>query len=63
LTIQRPADLRPGQTILYKAKPHRIFSITPQRDQVHGRLYHLELEADGERVSVTVREGAKVETV
>jgi translation elongation factor P/translation initiation factor 5A len=56
-----PADLRVGQYIIYRSKPHRILSITSQRDQVHGRLYHLELEADGERVSLTVREGVEVE--
>jgi translation elongation factor P/translation initiation factor 5A len=51
-------DLRVGQYILYDSRPYRILSITSHRDQVHGRLYHLELMADGERVSLTVREGA-----
>jgi translation elongation factor P/translation initiation factor 5A len=58
-----PKDLHTGQVILYNSKPHRILSITSQRDQVHGRIYHLELEADGQRVKLTVREGAVLEMV
>jgi translation elongation factor P/translation initiation factor 5A len=54
-------DLRTGQTIIYKGRPYRILSITSHRSEVWGRIYHLELEADGERVSLTVREGITLE--
>jgi endonuclease IV len=60
-TCVLPSAICEGMTIIYQGRPHRILSITSHRDQVHGRLYHLELETDGERVSLTVREGVEVE--
>jgi translation elongation factor P/translation initiation factor 5A len=58
-----PKDLRVGDVIMHAGRPYRITAITSHRDQVHKRLYYLELTADGQRVSLTVREGAKIETL
>jgi translation elongation factor P/translation initiation factor 5A len=56
------AELRTGQIILYNSRPHRITAITSHRDQVHGRLYMLELESPSGKVRLTVREGAEFTT-
>ncbi len=58
--MMRVQDIQPGDVITYNTKSYRVTVITSHRDQVHGRIYHLELEADGERVSVAVREGALI---
>jgi translation elongation factor P/translation initiation factor 5A len=58
-----PSAIREGMTIIFQGRPHRILSITSHRDQVHKRLYLIELKADGERVRLTVREGALIDIV
>jgi translation elongation factor P/translation initiation factor 5A len=55
-----PKNLKVGDVIMHGGRPYRITAITSHRDQVHGRLYYLELEADEQRVSLTVREGALI---
>jgi hypothetical protein len=55
------STLLPGDKIQYKGKCHTVIAIKSWSDQIHGRVYALDLEAQGKQVRISVVEGAGLE--
>ncbi len=53
--------LLPGDRIQYKGKCHTVIAIKSWSDQVHGRVYALDLEVAGKALRISVVEGAELE--
>ena len=59
--MPNPSTLLPGDKILYKGKCHTVVAIKRWSDQIHGRVYALDLEARGKQVRISVVEGTELE--
>ncbi len=53
--------LKIDDKVLYNGKCHTIVAVKSWTDQIHGRVYALDLEARGKQLRVSVVEGTELE--
>ncbi len=62
-TILTPGALTVGDKIVHKGTCHVVMAIKSWHDNLHGRVYALDLEAAGKMLRISVVEGVRLEGV